>query len=113
MVGTDAMFVMTPEQVTNMPPNRFMTYANIVVDYRPQKEDLNHIRITPGGNLINHPGELMTRTADITTSKLYWNSVLSTQRAKYMCSDLKMFTFLHRLRNMNTCTSLPECFQCG
>jgi hypothetical protein len=66
-VGTDAMFVMTPQDVANMPADRFATYANIVVDFRPQKEDPHRIRITAGGNLINHPGELTTRTADITT----------------------------------------------
>jgi hypothetical protein len=93
-VGTDAMFVMTPQDVTNMPADRFATYANIVVDFRPQKEDPHRIRITAGGNLINHPGELTTRTADITTSKLHWNSVLSTQKAKYMCLDLKSFYLL-------------------
>jgi len=91
MVGTDAMFVMTLQDVTNMPADRFATYANIVVDYRPQKEDPHRIRIMTGGNLINHPGELTTITADITTSKLHWNSVLSTQKAKYMCLDLKSF----------------------
>ncbi len=83
-VETDAMFVMTPQDVTNMPADRFATYTNIVVNFRPQKEDPHRIQITVGGNLINHPGELTTRTADITTSKLHWNSVLSTQKAKYM-----------------------------
>jgi len=68
-VGTDTMFVMTPQDVTNMPADRFATYSNIVVDFRPQKEDPHRIRIMVGGNLINHPGELTTRTADITTSK--------------------------------------------
>ncbi len=33
----------------------------------------------------------MTWTADIATSKLHWNSNLSTQQAKYMCLDLKNF----------------------
>jgi hypothetical protein len=56
--------------------------SNIVVDYRPKKEDPNRIQITAGDNLINHPGELMKRTADITTSKLHWNSMLSIQKAK-------------------------------
>jgi hypothetical protein len=32
--------------------------------------------------------------ADITMSKLHWNSVLSTQQAKYMCLDLKNFYLL-------------------
>jgi hypothetical protein len=43
-----------------------------------------------GGNLINYPGELTTKT-DLTTSKLMWNSVLSTKGAKYMCLDIKNF----------------------
>ena len=63
-------------------------YANIVVDYRPQKEDPNRIRITAGGNLIIYPGGLTTRTEYITTSKILWNSILSTN-AKYMFLDIK------------------------
>jgi hypothetical protein len=112
-VGTNAMFVMTPKDVKNMPPKRFATYAKTVVDFCPQKEDPHRIRITTGGNLINHPGELMTRTADITTSKQHWNSVLSTQQAKYMCIDLKFFTFLCRLNITTICASPSDCFQFG
>ncbi len=44
--------------------------------------------------LINFPSELTTRMADITTSKLHWNSVLSTPGAKYMCLDIKNFYLL-------------------
>ncbi len=82
---------MDPKDIPNIPADRAVTYANSVVNFRPQKEDPHHIRITAGGNLINYPGKLTTRTADITTSKLHWNSVLSTQKAKYMCLDLKNF----------------------
>ena len=83
---------MRPEQVLLIPNDRVITYYNIVVDYRPQKDDQNHVRITAGGNLIIYPGELTTRTADITTSKMLWNGVLSTKNAKYMCLDIKFFT---------------------
>ena len=34
---------------------------------------------------------MLTRTADLTTSKLLWNSVLSTEGAQYMCLDIKNF----------------------
>jgi hypothetical protein len=90
-VGTNAMFVMDQKNIPNIPADRTVTYANVVVDYRPQKEDPHCIRIMVGGNLINYPGELTTRMADITTSKLHCNSVLSTQKAKYMCLDHKIF----------------------
>ena len=64
--GTDTFKILGPEQVLLIPNDRVVTYANIVVDYRPQKDDTNRFRITAGGNLIIHPGELTTRTADIT-----------------------------------------------
>jgi hypothetical protein len=32
-VGTDTMFVMTPQDVTNMPADRLATYMNIIVDF--------------------------------------------------------------------------------
>ena len=51
--------------------------------------DPNRVRITAGGNLIEYTGELTTRTADLTTSKILWNSVLSTPKAKFMCLDIK------------------------
>ncbi len=54
-------------------------------------EDSHYIQITAGGNLIKYPGELLTRTANLTNSKLMWNSVLSTKDAKYMCLDIKNF----------------------
>jgi hypothetical protein len=31
------------------------------------------------------------RTANLTTSKLMWNSILSTKGTKYMCLDIKKF----------------------
>jgi hypothetical protein len=51
----------------------------------------------------------MTRTADIRTSKLHWNSVLGTQQAKYMCLDLKNFYLsapLDRCKYMRTPISM-------
>jgi hypothetical protein len=67
------------------------TYVQIVIDHQPPKEDPNQIRIAVGGNLITYIGSTLTRTADLTTSKLLWNSVLSTKGAKYMCLDIKNF----------------------
>jgi hypothetical protein len=90
--GTDAMFVMTHDAIAHaLRIGTKFTYANPVVDHRPQKEDPNRIRITAGGNLIEYDSELSVRTADINTAKLHWNSVVSTDDAKYMCIDIKNF----------------------
>jgi hypothetical protein len=37
--GTNAMFVMKPEEVGHTPTARLARYANIVVDYQPQKNN--------------------------------------------------------------------------
>jgi len=89
--GTNAIFVMTHAEIPLIPTDRTITYMRVVVDFCPQKADPHCICITAGGNLINYPGELTMRTADLTTSKLMWNSVLSTEGAKYMCLDIKNF----------------------
>jgi hypothetical protein len=70
---TDTSFFMSHGEIKQIPHDRMVTYACIVVDYQPQKDDPNRVRITVGGNLINYPGELTTRTADLTTAKILWN----------------------------------------
>jgi hypothetical protein len=88
--GMNAMFVMTHNEIAHAyQAKKFFTFANPVVNYRPQKEDPNCICIMAMGNLITYDGELSVRTVDINTAKLHWNSVVSTPNAKYMCLDIK------------------------
>ena len=44
----------------------------------PQKKDPIQVRITVGENLIEYPGKLSAKTADLTTFKIHINSVIST-----------------------------------
>ena len=44
-----------------------------------------------GGNLIKYSGELTTQTANLTTSKIIWNSILSTKDAKFMGINIRNF----------------------
>jgi hypothetical protein len=82
----------------------------VLVDHRSPKEEPNQIWITAGRSLINCPGELTTKTADITISTLHWNSILSTQKAKYMCLDINFFfSFCGHLTDTNTCASQLDC----
>jgi hypothetical protein len=88
--GTNLIFVMTHEDITTeKKEGKTWTNTRIAIDYRPQKEDPNQVRITVGGNLIKYKGDVLTRKANLTTSKLLWNSVLSTEGAQYMCLDIK------------------------
>eukprot|EP00804_Cyclotella_cryptica_P028165 CCRYP_011030-RA/>CCRYP_011030-RA protein AED:0.16 eAED:0.16 QI:0/0/0/1/0.25/0/5/0/1115 len=87
--GTDTIFFMTHEEIKQIPKDRTVTYARIVVNYRPQKDDPNRVRITVGRNLINYPDELTTCTADLTTAKILWNSMISTPGARFACADIE------------------------
>ena len=44
----DAIRVMNLEEIKNIPADRVVTYAGVVVDFRPQKEDPNRVKITAG-----------------------------------------------------------------
>ena len=87
--GTNCIKWMSHNDIKNIPTNRIVTYTRIVRDERPQKADPNKVRITVGGNLIGYPHELTTRTADLLTAKLLWNSVISTPGARYACIDIR------------------------
>jgi hypothetical protein len=54
---TDAMFVMTPANIPNIPTHQTVTYAIVLVNIFPEKEDPNQIWFTASGNLINYPGK--------------------------------------------------------
>ena len=83
--------MMKVEVASALAVGKKITYANLVVDHRPQKEDPNRIGITAGRNLIQCESELSVRTADINTAKLHWNSVVSREDARYMCLNIKNF----------------------
>ena len=70
--------------IDNIPADRTVTYTRIVVNFRPQKAYPNRVCIAAGGNLIVYPDEITTQMADLITTKIMCNSVLSTQGAKYM-----------------------------
>ena len=90
--GKNCIFVMTHNQISQMrEKGKKPTYAPVVVDFRPQKEDPNRVRITAGGNLIKYAGELTTQTYDLTTANMLWNSAISTDRSKFMGLDIGDF----------------------
>ena len=96
--GTNVMFVMTPDEVAHaLVAGGFFTYANPVIDYRPQKDDPYRIQITARSNLVKYEGNASVRTADLNMAKMYWNSVISTKGAKYMCLNIKHFYLTAKL----------------
>jgi hypothetical protein len=47
---------------------KVITYGWFVVDIRPNKTETHQVRLTVGGNLIQYPGDMSTRSAYLTNS---------------------------------------------
>ena len=80
--GTDTIRFMNCNKISTIPSDRMVMYARIVYDCCPQNKDPSRVRLAVGGNLIDCPFECTTRTVDVTTSKIIWNSVISTRGAR-------------------------------
>ena len=83
-----------------IPANRFkgITYARIVCNYRPEKNDPNRCRITVVVNLTNYPSDCGTPTADLLTGKILLNSAISMKGAKFMILDISNFYLMTPLK---------------
>lgn len=76
---------------------RNATYARIVCTIRPEKSETHRTRITIGGNLIDYPDKTNTPTAELTTIKILFNSIISTKGANFFTIDIKNFYLQHPL----------------
>ena len=86
ITGTDAIRFIHHHE---MPPTPRPTYARFVCDIRPQKAEKERTRLTVGGNLIDYPDSVTTRTCDLVTFKMHINSTLSRPKRKYCSFDVK------------------------
>lgn len=86
--GTNTIFFIPH---TAVPKGKKPTYLRIVAAFRPEKTNPRRIRWTCGGDKIDYLGDVSTKTADLSTAKILFNSVLSTPTAQFMTGDLKDF----------------------
>jgi hypothetical protein len=71
-----------------IPSNRTVTYARIVIGHRPPKKTLT-VYASLSEALINYLFKLTARTADMVSSKIPWNSAISTKDACFAGADIK------------------------
>jgi hypothetical protein len=86
--GTDTCFFIEHKAI---PKGRVPTYVKFVCAYKPHKSNPHRVRMTIGGDRIEYPGEVATKTADLTVTKAILNSVCSTKAALYMNMDIKKY----------------------
>ncbi len=87
--SSNTVWYLSHADICKIPQDRTVTYARTVIDHHPQKGDPNCVHIMVGGNLINYPFELTTRTANMVSSIILWNSVISTKNARFSSADIK------------------------
>jgi hypothetical protein len=62
--GSNTIFFIPRQAV---PKGKIITYGRFVVEIRPNKSEIHRVRLTVVGNLIQYPGDVSTRSADLTT----------------------------------------------
>jgi hypothetical protein len=86
--GTNTLWFIDRKKI---PKQKKPTYVRVVCADRPEKSNTRRVRWTAGGDRIVYPGNKTTKTADISTCKLMFNSVISTPNGRFMTIDLKDF----------------------
>jgi hypothetical protein len=86
--GTDTIHFI---HSTELSAGRKPTYLRVVAEFKPNKEEKHCIRFTCGGDKIHYPGKVSTETADLTTAKLLFNSVISTPGATFAAFDINFY----------------------
>jgi hypothetical protein len=84
---------------SQVPKGKRVTYARTVVAVRPEKEEINRVRITVEDNLLDYLGETSTEAASIETTKLLISSVLSTPGARLGTVDISNFYIQNYLKD--------------
>jgi hypothetical protein len=76
-------------RISAIPPRgRKATCLRVVSAMRPEKANPYRVRWTAGGDKVDHPFEVSTKTVNLATAKLLFNSVVSTQ---FLTVDVKDF----------------------
>ena len=79
-----------------IPKDRKTTYCRIVTADRPRKTQPRRCRATVGGDRIDYPWEVTTKTSNLVTCKVLFNDVISTKDGRFLTIDIKDF-FLNNM----------------
>ena len=94
--GTNTM-IFRPKSA--VPTTAKVTYARLVSKIRPQKSETHPVRMTVGDNLLDYADDTRSPTVALITSKILFNSIVSTQNAKFLGLDIKNFYLQTTLPN--------------
>ena len=78
-----------------VPKNKKVTYANMVCDFRPLKQEKYRVRLTVAGDKLDYEHDATSPAASLIETKLLLNSVIpdSSRGARFMTLDIKDFFY--------------------
>ena len=88
-------FFMHPK---NIPKEKKVTYVKVVVSIIPLKEEVNRVRVTVGGDMLEYSRYTYTILVALST---IINSTISTLEAYYYTTDTKDFYYSTQIDNPN------------
>ena len=90
-----------------MPSDRIATYANMVCDYRPHKQEKHRVRLTVGGDRLTYNEDVSSPEASLLETKLLLNSTISDafKGALFMTLDIKDLSL-----QTSICVYIPNMF---
>ena len=95
--GTTTIFFVHKHEI---PQDRIkdVTYIKFVSSIRAEKMDPHRIRATLDGNIIHYPNNVGTPTANLLLIKIFLNSIISTDGARFATADLSNFYLMTPLK---------------
>ena len=84
--GTNTIFFAPFHKV---PKDRKVSYVKHVATIRPNKVEVNRVRLTAVRDRLDYPGITATNTTSLTTAECHLSSVISTEGARYMTPDIQ------------------------
>ena len=84
---------------SKVPPDKKVTYANMVCDYRPLKDEPYRVILTVGGDKLDYFGKTASLAPNLLETKLLINSVISDAHkgARFLSIDIKDLFLLSSL----------------
>jgi hypothetical protein len=88
VLGTDTIDFIHQHEV---PPDKKVTYGNLICDYRPLKTEPYRVCLTVGGDKLPYNNDAGSPAASLLETKLILNSTISDadEGARFLCADLK------------------------
>ena len=88
--GTNIIFLVHPYST---PKGKKLTHMHLVVSLRPLKSETQRVRVTIGGDHLEHKGFTYTIATTLTTVKIHLNRTMPTPDTRHINLDIEYYYY--------------------